>query len=191
MFAPQTLWKHLIKFLYYFFEEGWKHFELLYHFCWIFTHKNCAFVSYVLLLLLGNVSTMVSVQHWPNNTNFFHNSMGRPLSNHLNYLVGFLGLKHCIDIWNVWSMFSNIQWQNISWCFEFFWWKHGHKNWKCMSDVHARDPEKTSLHVSSVLSTSHSECHGNASPRQVLAHCGFFGWCFSCQNLSNMVGALE
>ena len=70
---------------------------------------------------------MVSVQHWPNNTNFFHNSMGRPLSHHLNYLVSFLGLKHCIDIWNVWSMFSNIQWQNISWCFEFLWWKHGHK----------------------------------------------------------------
>src|SRR5260370_39918846 len=49
---------------------------------------------------------------------------------------------------------------------------------KCTSDVHARDPEKTSLHVSSMFSTSHSECHGNASPRKVLAHCGFFCSCF-------------
>src|SRR5260370_12458015 len=47
-----------------------------------------------------------------------------------------------------------------------------------MSDLHARDPEKTSLHVSSMFSTSHSECHSNASPRKVLAHCGFFGQCF-------------
>ena len=145
MFAPQTLWKHLIKFLYYFFEEDWKHFELLYNVCWIFIHKLFAFVSDVLLLLL------------PWYLKCFHNGFCTALTQQYQLLSQFYGktivqpfklfgwfsrLKHCIDIWNAWSMFSNIQWQNISWCFWVFLVEAWPQNWKCMSDVYARTQRK-------------------------------------------------
>ena len=145
MFAPQTLWKQIITFLYYFFEEDWKHFELLYNVCWIFIHKHFGFASDVLLLLLlwylkcfHNGFCTALTQQYQLLSQFYGKTIVQPFK-----LFGWCFGVKTLD-WHL-KCLVNVFWHPMAKHFLMFWvflveaWP---QNWKCMSDVHARTQRK-------------------------------------------------